>query len=86
MRREALLAELYKETGLAKVPLHTSSLRPHTLVAEDRVHYLLKAACTSSLRPHTCSVRPHTPVAEGCIHYLLKAACSGSSRPHTLVA
>jgi hypothetical protein len=31
MRREALLAELYKETGLAKVALHT-------LVAQGRIH------------------------------------------------
>ncbi len=32
---------------------YTSSTRPHTLVAQGRMHESLKAAYTSSVRPHT---------------------------------
>jgi hypothetical protein len=40
---------------------YTSSLRPHTLVAQGLIHWYLKTAYTSSLRPHP-------KVAQGLIH------------------
>ncbi len=57
---------------------YSSSLRPHTLVAEcPRPPLQRKASYTSSLRPHTLA-------AQGLIHSQLKAAYTSSLRPHTL--
>jgi hypothetical protein len=50
---------------------HTSSLRPHALVAEGRIHKWLKTAYISTIRPH--ALVPYT-------------AYTSTSRPPTLVA
>ena len=49
---------------------YTSSLRPHTLIAEG-LKLLLKASYTSSSRPHTL-------VGQGLVHYWLKASYNSS--------
>jgi hypothetical protein len=47
-----LQVDFFFFTLVAEGP-YTSSLRPHALVADGRIHWLLKAAYTSSSRPHT---------------------------------